>query len=104
MTPVFVLNVAIQNPSNTSFTITSLAGNLYANDEYVGNVSSFVTATVGPSKEIVYPLNIVLSLLGATSDLVKIFSGGGVTQMILFEGTVNANGIAADITLKKSIG
>ncbi len=42
LSPVITLELIVQNPSNVSFTIASLAGNVTSDGTQVGNVSDFV--------------------------------------------------------------
>lgn len=104
LSPILTVNIGIQNPSNTSFVVSGLAGTLYANGEPISNVSSFAEVSIPAKTEAVYPLDCRLSLIGVASDIVKIFSGGGIAQTLKFDGTVNANGVALPITLNFTIG
>lgn len=104
ITPVLRINLGIQNPSNDSFQVKSIVGNLYANNSLIGNVSAFGTLNIPAASSVVYPLYIRMSLMGVVSDIVKIFEGGGITQQIEFDGAVNVNNITAPLTFKYSIG
>lgn len=102
--PILNVEIGIQNPSNTSFVVSAIAGTLYANGEPLSNVSSFAEVSIPAKTQAVYPLNFRLSLIGVVSDIVKIFSSGGIAQQLEFKGTVNANGAAIPINLKFQIG
>jgi LEA14-like dessication related protein len=102
--PIFTVSLGIQNPSNTTFTVESIAGTLYSNGDPLGNISAFDKIVIPPNDETVYPLNFRLSLIGVASDIIKIFTGGGTSQQIEFDGVVNANGIAVPLKFKYVIG
>jgi hypothetical protein len=104
LTPVLTLNLLIQNPSNSTFLVKAVSGNLYSKGELIGNVSNFTQITVGPASQVEYPLYIRLSLLGVVTDIVKLFSGGGLQQQIEFKGVVNANDTTFPIDFKYVIG
>lgn len=103
-TPILNVEIGIQNPSNTSFVVSAIAGTLYANGEPLSNISSFAEVNIPAKTQAIYPLDFRLSLLGIVSDIVKIFSSGGIAQQLEFKGTVNANGAAFPINLKFQIG
>ena len=103
-TPVLRLGLGIQNPSKQSFTVNAIVGNLYADGSLIGNVSAYGPIEIPPANEVLFPLNIRMSLTGIASDIVRIFSGGGVSKTVEFTGTVNVNNITSPIEFKYTIG
>ena len=103
------ISIGIQNPSNESFQIKSFVGNLFAagtdNVPYkVGTVSSFESLYVPAAAQVVYPLYIRLNLLGIVSDIFNtIQQGSGPSHTVTLEGTVNASGIVAPVSLTYKI-
>jgi len=103
-TPVLRLNIVVQNPSNEQFIVRSLTGQVFANDQPIGNVSSFVTSYVNPNTQIVIPVYVRLNLVSIVSDLVTLIQGGGgMSQTIKIKGVVNANSIVSNIDLTYKI-
>lgn len=102
--PVIVLKVAIQNPSNENFTVNAIVGNLYANNQLIGNVSSFVNVPVAGASQSLLPINVRISLIGIAADVYNLISNhNGLSQTINFKGTINASGIIAPIDLTYKI-
>lgn len=104
ITPILTLGLAIQNPSNSSFTIKSVVGNLYSNSYLIGNVSAYGEKIVAPASEQIYPLEVRLSLIGVVSDLVKVFTGGGIAQQVEFDGAINVDNLTQPLDFKYTIG
>lgn len=103
-TPVLRIDLGIQNPDENSFTIKSIVGNLYANGYPIGNVSSYNQALVPPAGNVIYSLYIRLSLINIVSDIVSIFTGGGIRQRIEFSGTVRIDNITAPLDFEYILG
>ena len=103
ITPVVTLGLAIQNPSNQRFTIKSFAGNLYANDILIGNVSSYVNTIVAPNSQTVYDLNIRLSILGIVNDIIEAFQGNGLRQELELQAWINVDSFVVPVNIKYSI-
>jgi hypothetical protein len=47
--PVLHLMFGVQNPTNNSFTVQSLVGDCWVNDNQVGSVSSFTQTLIAPN-------------------------------------------------------
>lgn len=104
ITPVLRLNVVLQNPSNEQFVVRSLTGQVFANDELIGNISSFVTVYVNPNSAVVLPVYVRLNVISIVSDLITLIQGGGgFSQTIKVTGTANANSIMTPINLSYKI-
>lgn len=104
LTPVLRLNIVVQNPSNEQFIVRSLTGQVYANDNPIGNVSSFVTVYVNPNSQVVLPVYVRLNVVSIVSDLLTLIQGGGgMSQTIKIKGNVNANSLVSPIDLSYKI-
>jgi LEA14-like dessication related protein len=102
--PILTLGLAIQNPSNTPFRVKSIVGTLTSNGIPLANVSAYDDKVIAASSETVYPLKFRLSLIGIATDIVKIFTGGGIAQQIEFKGGVNVNNSLQELEFKYTIG
>lgn len=99
-TPILRLDVGVQNPSNQSFTIRSIAGSVTVDGQPVGTVSMFETIVVAPVSQAIIPVYIRLSPLAIVSDLVSIITkGSGIPKTIVFNGYVNVNELVDDVQL-----
>lgn len=103
--PVITLSIAIQNPTNETFTIRSVVGNLSSNGQVIGRVTSNSEVFVQAAGQSLYPLNIALSIGGLGLAIYNLISQGiGTSQTIGFSGAVNASGIVAPIDITATIG
>jgi hypothetical protein len=101
-TPVLSVGVLIQNTSNQSYQLNSLAGNVYANNSgnvyTVGNVSTFTRQTIYPNNQEEIIVDMRLSLTGIVSDLINSISSG-FGQDISFKGYANVDGLQIPILI-----
>jgi hypothetical protein len=91
--------ITIQNPTSSQYTVQSLVGNFFVNDQMTGTVSSFVTETIPAHAEINYPVNISLQPGAVISDLIALFNNPKTLNARLV-GNANAENllIPFDIT------
>jgi LEA14-like dessication related protein len=102
--PLLLLQIEVQNPSNAAFTINSFVGNLSSGGDNIGNVSSFAKVVVAPASQIIYPIVVRLNLVTIVSDLVNLITKkSGIPQEVELTGYVNASGIVSSINLKYKI-
>lgn len=104
LTPVFVLGLGIQNTSNQSFTLNSIAGNVYANGYYVGNVAHFTPQTIKSNWQGILLLDARMSLLGIVNDLIKAYQNRNFTQKINLKATANIDRLQVSINEDYVIG
>jgi len=102
--PVITVDLIVQNTSNVSFTINSLAANVTSDGTQIGNVSDFIPVTIGPNSQGPIPLTLKLLPLGIVNDIISIITGGVGSRNILIKGTVNANGIQQPFELPFKVG
>jgi LEA14-like dessication related protein len=90
LSPVITLYIVVQNPTNDTFTIYSLAGDVYVNGNFVGNVSNFTKFTVERNSQLEVPIVLKLSIVSLISQVVDIVTGksaaGGTVQL---RGNIN---------------
>ena len=100
ITPVMTLGLAVQNTSNQSFTLNSIAGELYANNYLIGNIASFSAQTISPNSEKVIFIKARLSLLGIVTDMINAIKNGTWTQTLELESTANIDNLQVPVDLK----
>lgn len=106
ITPVIRINLIVQNPSGTSFTIRSITGNLYSTMETrpIGSVSMFDTIVIAANSQSILPIYVRLNAMSVVSDLLTLIQrGSGNPQSIKLDGYVNANGIVHPLDLDYKI-
>lgn len=104
ITPVVYATLIIQNTSNLTFTITSLAGSVTSNGTLIGNVSDFMPVTVPANSQGQIPLTLRLQPLGIVNDIIAILTGGVGTRALVVGGSINANGMQQTFSLTYNVG
>jgi len=101
ITPVLDIYIGVQNPTGGTFTVQSAVGKVYANENYLGDLSSFTLTTVKPNQQTFFVASIRLSLVGLASEVYNAISGGlsTVTFNLKFNGTVNVNNVPVPVAL-----
>lgn len=102
--PVMTLELVVQNTSSQSLVVNSLAGNLFANNYLVGNVSSFVSTRIPGNAQAVIPVKVRLMLIGLVNDIVQSFQNGNFTQDVRLEGFANAGFVRAPLDITFRVG
>lgn len=98
------IGLGVQNTSNQSFTIRSLAGNLYANNYYIGNVSSFTLRTIAPNSQQVIFITARLQLIGIVNDILNAFENRNFAQTIEIKAMANVDNLQIPININYKIG
>jgi len=101
ITPVLDIYIGVQNPTGGTFTIQSAVGKVYANENYLGDLSSFTLTTVKPNQQTFFIASLRMSLVGLAQEVYNSISEGlsTVTFNLKFNGTVNVNGVPVPIAL-----
>jgi LEA14-like dessication related protein len=101
ITPVLDIYIGVQNPTGGTFTVQSVAGKVTANDEYLGDLSSFSLTTVKPNSQTIFISTLRLSLVALAQEVYNAISEGlsTVTFTLKFNGTVNVNGVPVPVSL-----
>ena len=104
LSPILKLDIGIQNPSNSSFQVRDFVGNLTANGNNIGTMSSFIPLEVPPASQVVYPVYVRMNPIGIVEDIINLLqSKSGISQTINLSGFVNASGVVAPISLTYKI-
>lgn len=104
ITPVMTLGLAVQNTSNQSFTVNSLAGELWANKYLIGNVSQFDSYTVKANSQTVIDVKVRLSLIGIVTDIINAISNNTFSQTLELDSIANIDNLQVPIQLKFKFG
>ena len=102
--PVLTVSLLVQNTSNESFTLKSIAGDVYSNNFWVGNVSYWYPQLIGPNMQSTLKLQIRFGLLGIVQDLISAFQNGNFSQVIDFKANANVDNIQVPIDIKYKLG
>lgn len=101
------LSIAAQNPTSSTIKLNSLAGEVYANNKLVSNVSSFTPLTIPGNSETVLTFTVVPNVGGVinlVSSLVKnLVRKEKVGLAIKLDGTANVDGMALPLNLTYNV-
>ena len=93
------VDIAIQNPTSTSFIIKSFAGDLFVNDYYIGNVSNFTATQITGNTQTTYRVAIQVSTLSLPAPVISILQNfTGLTAKL--DGTINVDDLGVPLTLE----
>lgn len=106
ITPYVRVGIIVQNTSNQSYTINSIAGNVtsYQNGKSynIGNVSTFTQQQILANKQQTILIDVRLSLIGVVSDLLNIIDAG-YHQKIIFNGYANVENLQIPLNFEYTL-
>jgi len=101
--PVINVEMAVQNPTNSTITIKSITGSISVNDKYLANVSAFGDQKVLPNQESIIKLTARPSAIGIFESVRELLTSPIGTTVASFQGTANVDGIVVPISESKTI-
>jgi hypothetical protein len=101
--PKIVVHMAALNPSNQSATINSIVGELYVNNKFLGNVTSFNAQKILPKASSDVSFTIKPSLLSALPIIKSIISNKTKGYSFTFKGNANVDGIVVPVETSYSL-
>jgi LEA14-like dessication related protein len=104
ISPEISATLVVQNTSNLSFTINSLAANVLSDGTQVGNVKSFVPTEIPSNSEASVPIILTMQPIGIVNEIISIMTGGVGTRKVVITGSVNANGMQQAFSVEYKLG
>lgn len=101
--PVIVIDLAIQNPTNQRAILKSISGEVSANGQYIANLSAFGEQVIQPNSESVIKLSARPSAAGVGQFLVNLFKQKQQKVTTTFTGTANIDGVTYPVNETRSI-
>lgn len=102
--PVAYVTIIVQNTSNATLNLNSIAANVFANNILIGNISKFQPAVIPGNSQVAIPVKLTFFLLGAVNDIISSFQLGHFSQSLVIDGRVNVGGVQADLNLTYKVG
>jgi LEA14-like dessication related protein len=103
-TPVVDLSLIVQNTSSSGFTLESMAGNLYCDGTYIGNLSSFIPIDIAGNSESIVNVRARLQLIGIINEIIAAITNKNISKTIQLRGNANAGFVRAPIDVAFKIG
>jgi len=101
--PVIMIDLAIQNPTNQRAILKSISGEVSANGQYIANLSAFGEQVIQPNSESVIKLSARPSAAGVGQFLVNLFKQKQQKVTTTFTGTANIDGVTYPVNEMRSI-
>lgn len=96
--PTINIELAVQNPTNSTIKIKSITGSISVNGKYLANVSAFGDQTVAPNSESTLRLVARPSALGIFESVRELLTAPAGQVSATFQGSANVDGIVVPIT------
>jgi len=104
-TPVITVSLVAQNTSNKDFTLNSIAGNLFADSYFVGNLSSFGQPfTIRSNAQTPIDLEIRLQIIGLANNIIQALTQNDFSVNLELDAWANIDGLQVPINQKFKIG
>lgn len=91
-----VLQLGVQNVTNTPLQVNSFVGSVMVNGGNFGNVTAWGTQTIAPNAETIIPVTITPNIVGTFQSLLTTFnnwqSGSSVSLSVQLQGNANISG------------
>jgi len=104
--PFLSVGVVVQNTSNYSYTLNSIAGTVYSNQNgqryNLGNFSYFAPQKVFSNNQTTVYVDLRFGLIGIVSDIINSITNG-FAQTIEMSGTANVDGAQVPINFKYNV-
>jgi LEA14-like dessication related protein len=94
--PIFAV-FRIVNPSNTTITVDSIAGDITINGSALASIQNLEKFTVSARSERLYEVKIQAPITNLLSTVYALLTSKGKRYAIAFDGTVNAAGAAISV-------
>ena len=95
--PTFTVDIAVQNPTNQRVVLKSLAGSVYVQDKYLGNVASFGDQFIEPNSESILKLTARPNAMGVFSSIKVLLTQPVGSVSVRFSGSANVDGTSIPI-------
>ncbi len=106
ITPYLTVGIIVQNTSNYSFVLNSIAGSVLSNQNgqlyTLGNVSYFSPQKIYANSQVEIFVNLRLSLIGVVSDIINSISNG-FSQVIEMKATANVDALQVPVHFKYNV-
>ena len=104
-TPVITVTLVAQNTSNKTFTLNSIAGNLFADEFFVGNLSGFNNPVqIASNAQTGIDLDIRLQIIGIANNIIKALTQNDFSVNLELDAWANIDSLQVPINQKFKIG
>ena len=94
LAPKVAISLILQNTTNQTFNINSIAGSVFLNDKYIGVINLFNKKVLSPNVSEVIDIDLKLSLLQSYTAIKNIIKTKDLMTVVArVEGNANVDGI-----------
>lgn len=101
--PQIEISVLAQNPTNNRATLRSLSGQLFLNDKFIANISSFQPQTIEPNSETAIRINARPSVVGIFSTIKNVLTNKTGTNVVSITGAANVDNVSLPFEISQTI-
>jgi len=87
----------IINPTSSTLTIDSIAGDITVNNKFLSSLSQIDPISIPANSETLYTINIKTPIFNALTTIVSLFKSKSKSFKVEFNGTINSGGILLPI-------
>ncbi len=102
--PIINFNVAVQNTSDTSLQLQSFAGNIFMDNQLIGNVSAFQPVLIAANSQTQFPVTGVLQGLQVINQLITAWNTNSIQKKVIIDGSINGIGFQVPVKLDFIVG
>ena len=95
--PTVTATFRILNPTSSTLTIDSLAGDLMVNDKLLSTLSNIEKITIPAQSESLYTINIKTPIFNALTTVIQLLKAKTKKIKVTFDGTANSGGLLLPI-------
>jgi|GEM_PF-4208074 len=101
--PTIYVELAMQNPTNTTVKIKSVTGEISVNDKYLANVSAFGDQIIAPNSESILKLLARPSAKGVYESVRQLLTSPAGQVQANFSGSANVDGVVVPINETRTL-
>ena len=94
--PEIFAQFSIVNPTNTTLTVDSIAGDIFVNKKLFTSFQNLNKVTIPANAEIIYPIKLQIQTLSAVLSIISLIKNKEKLN-VYFDGTVNSSGFVIPI-------
>lgn len=102
--PILYFNVLVQNTSDTNLSLQSFAGNIFMDNQLIGNVSAFTPFVIASNSQTEFPVVGTLQGLQIINQLITAWNTNSIQKKVTVDGSINGIGFQVPVKLDFIVG
>lgn len=102
--PILNFSILVQNTSDTDLTIQSFAGNIFMDNQLIGNVSGFQAVVIAANSQTELPVTGTMQGLQVINQLITAWNTNSIQKKVTVDGSINGIGFQMPVKLDFVVG